>query len=97
MTNAALSLKESHRDRTLSIVKAECTRVVYEEVDKTIDDDVVQPCGGVMQVTFHNNMLMGLNLSFITWAASGKVEKESLSIFSNESMASGYISESSTY
>jgi len=55
-------------------------------VKKTIDDDVAQPCGGVMQVTFHDNMFTGLNLSFATWAASGKVGKESLSILSNRSM-----------
>jgi len=78
--------KESRHNRTLSIVKAECTRVVHEEVKKTIDDDVAQPCGGVMQVTFHDNMFTGLNLSFATWAASGKVGKESLSILSNRSM-----------
>jgi len=75
--------KELRRDRTLSIVKAECTRVVREEVDKTIDDDVARPCGGVMQVAFHDDVLTGLNLSFATWAASEKVGEESLSILSN--------------
>jgi len=32
--------KELHYDRVLSIIKAECTRVICEEVDKAIDDNV---------------------------------------------------------
>lgn len=58
--------KGSHHSGASSIVKTECTRVVCEEVDKTIDDDVAWPCRGVMQVTFHDDVFMGLNLNFAT-------------------------------
>ena len=40
--------EESCHDRTLAIIKAECTRVVHEEVDKAVDDDVAWLSGGVM-------------------------------------------------
>jgi len=58
--------KESHYNRTLFVVKAEHTWVVCKEVDKTIDDNVAWPHGEVMQVTLHNNVFTGLNLSFAT-------------------------------
>jgi len=40
--------EESCHDGTLAIIKAECTRVVHEEVDKAVDDDVARLSGGVM-------------------------------------------------
>ena len=49
-----------------------------------------------MHVTFHDNVFMGLNLSFTTWAASREVREESLSIFSNGGMSSSYIGETNT-
>ena len=70
--------KELCHNRTLSIVKVECTRIVCKKVDKAINDDVVQPHEGVMQITFLDNVFTGLNLSFATWATSGKVGKKSL-------------------
>jgi len=88
--------KESYHDRTLSIVETECPRVICKEVNKTIDDDVAWLRGGVVQVAFHDNVFMGLNLCFATWATSGKMGEESLSVFSNGSMTSGHMSESST-
>ena len=88
--------KESRYNGTLSIVKAEHARVVCEEVYKAIDDDVAWPHGGVMQVAFHNNVFAGLNFGFTTWATSGEIREESLSIFSNGSMTSGHVSESCT-
>jgi len=85
--------KELHCNGALSIVKAEHTRVVCEEVYKAIDDDVAWPHGGVIQVAFHDNVFAGLNFGFTT---CGEIREESLSIFSNGSMTSGHVSESST-
>jgi len=36
-----------------------------------------------MEVTLHDDVFSSLNFGFTTWAASGKVREESLSIFSN--------------
>jgi len=89
-------LKKLYCDGTLSIIKAKCFRVVCKKVDKAIDDDVAWSCGGVMSVAFHDNVFLGLNLSFITRATGGEVRKESLSVFSNRSMTSSHASEAST-
>jgi len=63
---------ESRRDGTLSIVEAECSRVVSKKVNEAIDDNVAWPRGWVMKVAFHDYVFTGLNLCFATWAASGK-------------------------
>jgi len=86
--------RESRRDGTLSIVKAKCTQIICEEVNEAVDNDVAWLSGRIMQVTFHDNVFMGLNFSFTTWAASWEMEEESLSIFSNGSMSGGHVSES---
>jgi len=39
------------------------------KVNKAVDDDVAWSHGGVMPVAFHDNMFLGLNLSFTTRAA----------------------------
>ena len=65
-------------------------------MDKAIDDDVAWSCGGVMSVAFHDNVFLGLNLSFITRATGRKVREESLSIFSSGGMTSSHASEAST-
>jgi len=65
-------------------------------VDKAIDDDVAWMCGGIMSITFHDNVFLGLNFSFVTRAAGGEVGEESLSIFSNGGMASSHAGEAST-
>jgi len=83
-------------DGTLTIIKAKCTRVVCKEVDKAVNDDVVQSHGRVMHVTFCDNVFSGLNLSFTTWAAGREVWEESLSIFTNRSMSSSHAGETST-
>ena len=80
-------------DGTLAIIKAECTRVVHEEVDETVNDDVAQLSGGIMFVVFHDNVFMSLDLSFTTWAAGGEVREESLSVFSDGGMSSSHASE----
>ena len=46
--NAALLLRESRRNGTLSIVKAKCTWVVCKEVDKTVNDDISRVCEGII-------------------------------------------------
>jgi len=65
-------------------------------VDEAVNDDIAWPCGGVMQVTFHDNVFMGLDFSFITWAASGEMREESLSVFSNWGISSSHMGEIST-
>jgi len=57
--------KESYHEEALTIIKAKCTRVIHEEVDEAINDDVAQLYGEVMQVIFHDNVFAGLNFSFI--------------------------------
>ena len=88
--------KESHYNRTLFVVKAEHTWVVYKEVNKTIDDIVIRACKWIMEVILHDNMFSSLNIGFATWVASGKVGEESLSIFSNRGMVCGCTCEAGT-
>jgi len=64
-------------------------------VDKAINDDIAWTCGGVVSITFHDNVFSGLNFSFATRVAGGEVGKESLSVFSNRGMASGHTGEAS--
>ena len=42
-------------------------------MNKAVNDDVAQLSGGVMPVTFYDNVCMGLNLCFTTWAAGGEI------------------------
>jgi len=65
-------------------------------VNKAVDNDVAQSCGGVMPDTLHDNVFLGLNISFATGATGVEVGEKSLSVFSNGSMSSSHVSESST-
>jgi len=65
-------------------------------VDEAIDDNVVWSHGEVMPVAFHDNVFLGLNLSFATRATGREVREESLSVFSNGGTTSSYASEAST-
>jgi len=87
--------REPRHNRTLSVVKAKCFRVICKEVDKAIDDDVARTRGEIMSITFHDDVFLGLNFSFTTRAAGGEVWEESLSVFSDGSMASGHAGEAS--
>ena len=49
-----------------------------------------------MHVTFHDDVFLGLDFSFATWAAGGEVREESLSVFTDGSMSSSHTSEVST-
>jgi len=49
-----------------------------------------------MHVAFHNNVFLGLNLSFTTWTASREVWEESLSVFTDKSMFSSHVDKTST-
>ena len=64
-------------------------------MDEAVDDDVAWPRGGVMSITLHNDVFLGLDFSFTTRAAGGEVREESLSVFSNGGMASSHASEAS--
>ena len=68
---------------SLPIVKAESSRIVHKKVNEAVDDDITRVSGGVMNVTFHDDVFTSLNFGFTAWAASGEVWEESLSIFSN--------------
>jgi len=65
-------------------------------VNEAIDNNVVWSSGGVISVAFHDDVFTSLNLSFTTWAASGEIREESLSIFSDEDISSSHVSEVST-
>ena len=87
--------REPRCDGTLSAVKAKCFRVICKEVDKAIDDDVARTCGGIMSITFHDNVFSGLDFGFATRAAGREVWEESLSVFSDGGVASGHAGEAS--
>jgi len=65
-------------------------------VDETVNDDVARLCVEVVQVTFHDNVFLGLDLGFTTRATSGEVWEESLFVFSNRGMSSSYVGKMST-
>ena len=65
-------------------------------MDEAVNDDVAQSSRGVMPVALYDNVFMGLDFSFITWAASGEVWKESLSVFSDRGMSSSHVGETDT-
>ena len=65
-------------------------------MNEAIDNNVVWSSGGVISVAFHDDVFTSLNLSFTTWAASGEIREESLSIFSDEDISSSHVSEVST-
>ena len=87
--------RKPRHNGTLSVVKAKCFRVVCKEVDKAIDDDVARARGGIVSITFHDDVFSGLNFCFATRATSGEVGEESLSVFSNRDVASGHAGEAS--
>ena len=43
--------------KTSTIVKTEGCRIVCQEMDKAVNDDVAWSCGGVMEVILHDDML----------------------------------------
>jgi len=65
-------------------------------VNKAVDDDVTGACGRIVPFIFHDNMFTGLNFGIATRAAAGEVGEESLSVFSNGSVAGGHAGEAST-
>ena len=87
--------REPYHDGTLSVVKAKCFWVICKKVDKAVDDDVAWSHGGVMSITFYNNVFLSLNFSFATRATGGEVREESLSIFSNGGMPSSHAGKAS--
>jgi len=84
---------KSHRDDISTIVKTECTRVVYQEVDKAVYDDIAWTCGWVVCIALHDNMFSCLDFSFTARAADGEVREESLSILPNGGVAGSHASE----
>ena len=88
--------EKSYHDGTLTIIKAKCARVICEEVNKAVNDDVAWSSREVVPVAFHNNVFMGLDLSLTTRAVSGEVREESLSAFPNRGMSSSHAGETGT-
>ena len=84
---------ESHCNDISTIIKTECARVVCKKVDKAVYDDIAWTCGQVICITLHDDMFSCLDFSFAARAADGEMREESLSIFSNESVASSHASE----
>jgi len=84
---------ESRHDDISTIVKTEYARVVYQEVDKAVYDDIAWTCGWVVCIVLHDDMFLCLDFSFTTWAADGEVREESLSILPNGGVASSHVSE----
>ena len=64
-------------------------------MDKAIDDNVIWSRGGVMSITFHDNVFSSLHFGFTTGAAGGELGEESLSVFSNGGITSSHAGEAS--
>ena len=62
-------------------------------MNKTVYDNIAWTYGRVMYIIFYDNMFSCLNFGFTTRAASRKIRKESLLVFSNGSMAGSHASE----
>jgi len=65
-------------------------------MNKAVDDNIARAYRQVMEVILYNDMFSSLNFGFAIWAASEKVRKESLSIFTNKDMACGHMCEANT-
>ena len=76
-----------------SIVKTEGSGIIIEEMNKAIDDDVVQSSSWVMPWTLHNNMFTGLEFSLSAWAAEAGVGEETLLVLANGGMFCGHAGE----
>ena len=81
---------ESHCIGWLTIVKWKSSRIVIEEVNKTIDNNVAWSCGQTVEVTFYNNVFTGLDIGFATRATDRGVGKEFLLVLINRSMFCGH-------
>jgi len=46
--------------RVLAIVKAKGYRVIYQKVDKAVNNNVTWSCRGVMKVALHDDVLLCL-------------------------------------
>jgi len=55
-----------HHSGSLTIVKAKCSRVVYKEMDKAVDDNAAGACRRVIEVTPHDNVFISLDFGFPT-------------------------------
>ena len=60
-------------------------------MNKAIDDVVAWSHGGVMSITFHDDVFSGLNFGFATRATGGEMKEESLSVFSNRGITKGHL------
>ena len=79
--------------KTSTVVKTEGCRIVCQEVDKAVNDDVAWSCGGAMEVTLHDNMFTCLHICLATWTAKGGVGEEVLTILADRDMAPGHVGE----
>ena len=79
-----------------AIVKTEGGWVVVEEMNKTVDNNVVWPGGRVVVGTMHDNMFPGLDFSLAIWAAEVGVGEEMLAILANGSVTCGHAGELGT-
>ena len=69
--------------RCLTVVKAEGSGIVIQEVDKTVNDDVAWSHGGAVQRALHDDIFSGLELILAIWAAKGGVGEEPLTVLAD--------------
>jgi len=92
-------MKRGRRNTLLSLLKrltAEGYRVVCQEVNKAVDDDITWSYGEVVEVVLHNDMFMCLYLSLATGAAEEEVRKEALLVLANGGIACGHTGKTGT-
>ena len=77
--------------RVLAIVKAEGYRVIYQKVDKAINNDVVWSCRGVIKVALHNDVLLCLHICLATWITTEGIREEALIVLANGGIAYGHV------
>ena len=65
-------------------------------MDEAVNDNVAEAYRQVMKIILYNDMFLSLNFGFAIQAASEKVRKEFLSIFTNRGMACGHMCEANT-
>jgi len=52
--------------RVLAIVKAEGCGVIYQKVDKAVNNNVAWSCRGVIKIALHNDVLLYLHICLVT-------------------------------
>jgi len=78
---------ELHHKGSSSVIKAESCRIFCKKMNGIVDDYVAWSSKWIVDVTFHDNVFMGLDSGLFTRAVGGELREESLMIFLNRSIS----------